>query len=54
MAENGEQVDWLVRLKENIDGMLHSKNYARYAQIVSKFECFCTNNTFSVDANFSH
>ncbi|KAI6190203.1 Acyl-coenzyme A thioesterase 13 [Aphelenchoides bicaudatus] len=35
MAENGEQVDWLVRLKENIDGMLHSKNYARYAQILT-------------------
>lgn len=34
----GEEVDWLARLGENIDGMLHSKNYSRYAQIVSFFK----------------
>lgn len=29
-----EGVDWLDRLKKNIEDMLYSKNYSKYAQLV--------------------
>jgi hypothetical protein len=34
MAENGD-VNWMDRLAKNIDDMIHSKNYGKYAQNVS-------------------